>query len=95
MTAPHVPACQETLRNISAYLDGDLDASACDAIEQHSLECPGCAALLDGLRKTVGLCRQAANVELPEDVRERAKAAVRQLLDEPAAAPRSRSQSST
>jgi anti-sigma factor RsiW len=75
-------ACRDTLENISAYLDGELDASACDAIERHSLGCPGCGALLDGLRKTIGLCRQAANVELPEAVRQKARAAVRQLLDE-------------
>lgn len=75
------PACRRTLENISAYLDGELDATACDAIERHSLECPGCAALLDGLRKTIGICR-AANVELPEAVRKKARAAVRQLLDD-------------
>lgn len=82
MTPTHLAACRETLTNISAYLDGELDATACDAIEQHSRGCPGCAALLDGLRTTVGLCRQAANVELPEVVRERARAAVRRLLDD-------------
>lgn len=80
MTPTQRPACRETLQNISAYLDGELDATACDAIERHSLGCPGCAALLDGLRKTVGLCRQAANVELPDAVRQRARAAVRRLL---------------
>lgn len=82
MTSTPIPACRDTLENISAYLDGELDATACDAIETHSLGCAGCAALLDGLRKTVGLCREAANVELPHAVRERARAAVRQLLDD-------------
>jgi anti-sigma factor RsiW len=82
MTPTHLPACRETLQSISAYLDGELDATACEAIERHSLGCPGCAALLDGLRKTAGLCRQAAKFELPEAVRERARAAVRQLLDQ-------------
>jgi anti-sigma factor RsiW len=80
MSTTHTPACRETLQQISAYLDGELDATACERIEQHSLTCPGCAALVDGLRKTVGLCRQAADAELPDAVRERAKSAVRQLL---------------
>ncbi|MDR1989924.1 MAG: zf-HC2 domain-containing protein [Acidobacteriaceae bacterium] len=78
MTRP----CRDTLENISAYLDGELDARACEAIEQHSRTCPGCAAFVDGLRQTVGLCRQAANTELPEAVRQRASAAIRQLLDD-------------
>lgn len=80
MTTPHTSACRETLQDISAYLDGDLDAAACHAIERHARGCPGCAAALDGLRQTVGLCRQAADVPMPEAVRARARAAVRQLL---------------
>ena len=36
---------------------------------------------VDGLRETVGLCRQAGSVPLPDDVRQRARARVRQLLD--------------
>jgi anti-sigma factor RsiW len=82
MTTPRSPACRETLQNISAYLDGDLDPTACLVIEQHSLVCPGCAALVDGLRTTVGLCHQAGDVALPEAVRERAKVAVQRLLDD-------------
>jgi anti-sigma factor RsiW len=82
MTTPHPSACRETLQDISAYLDGDLDAVACGAIERHARGCPGCAATLEGLRKTVGLCRQAADVAMPDAVRARARAAVRQLLAE-------------
>lgn len=79
---PTLPPCRDTLHNISAYLDGELDETACEAIEQHSLGCPGCGALVGSLRRTVGLCRQAAGVELPDAVRERARTAVRQLLDQ-------------
>jgi anti-sigma factor RsiW len=82
MTSTPLRVCRTTLQNVSAYLDGELDATACEAIERHGLGCPGCAALLDGLRNTVGLCRQMADVELPEAVRQRAKAAVRQLLND-------------
>lgn len=77
-----VSPCRETLRNISAYLDGELQASACEVIEQHSLGCPGCAALIGGLRQTIGLCRQGASAEVPAAVRERAHSAMRELLDQ-------------
>jgi anti-sigma factor RsiW len=73
--------CKEVLTNISNYLDGELDRTACDAIERHCLDCPSCAAVVNGLRETVGLCRQAAAVPLPDGVRERARDSVRQLLD--------------
>jgi anti-sigma factor RsiW len=73
--------CKEVLGNISRYLDRELETTACDAIEQHCLECAGCAALVAGLRDTVGLCREAGAAELPDAVRQRARDSVRQLLD--------------
>lgn len=74
-------ACQTILANISGYLDGELEATACDRIEQHCRDCASCAALVAGLRDTVGLCRDAGSRELPENVRRRAQASVRRLLD--------------
>jgi anti-sigma factor RsiW len=78
---PALTTCKEVLANISGYLDGELDTTACDAIEQHCVTCSSCAALVNGLRKTVGLCRQAGTVPLPDEVRRRARESVRQLLD--------------
>jgi anti-sigma factor RsiW len=77
--------CRTTLEAISAYLDGDLEATACDAIERHCQECARCAVLVAGLRETVGLCRQAS-VPFPDSVRRRARESVRRLLDEDRAA---------
>jgi anti-sigma factor RsiW len=75
------PECAAILSNISAFLDGELDATACAAIEVHCASCARCAPLVDGLRRTIGLCRNAADTPLPDAVRARAQAAVRQLLD--------------
>ena len=74
--------CDEVLANISRYLDRELNTTACDAIERHCLACASCAALVTSLRETVGLCRQAGTVPLPEDVRQRARESVRRLLDQ-------------
>jgi anti-sigma factor RsiW len=73
--------CRAILANISAYLDGELQATACEAIEQHCQGCGSCAALVSGLRETVGLCRAAASTPLPEPVRQRARDSVRELLE--------------
>lgn len=73
--------CRTILANISAYLDRELEATACVTIEQHCRGCANCAALVSGLRETVGLCREAASVPLPEAVRQRARESVRELLD--------------
>jgi anti-sigma factor RsiW len=80
MSRSDAPPCRETLENVSAYLDGELDRATCDTIERHSRACPGCAALVEDLRSTLGLCKQAAEAGLPDAVRERARAAVELLL---------------
>lgn len=81
MTLP-INTCRDVLANISGYLDRELDRTACAAIEQHCLACPSCAALVKGLQETIGLCRQAATVPLPEAVRQRARERVRHLLEQ-------------
>jgi anti-sigma factor RsiW len=75
--------CKEIMANISGYLDGELATTACDAIEEHCRTCPSCAAIVESLRETVGLCRRAASTPLPDAVRERARENVRRLLDQP------------
>jgi anti-sigma factor RsiW len=81
MTESTSRECQEIVAGIAAYLDGEIDAAACNAIEGHCRNCERCAALVRGLRETVGLCRQAASAPLPESVRQRARDSVRRLLD--------------
>ena len=81
MTTALSAECRRLLASVSAYLDGDLDASSCESIETHCASCAACADLVAGLRETVGLCRQAGSVPVPESVRRRARARVRRLLD--------------
>lgn len=80
MTEGMTPACERMLSAISAYLDGDLDATQCDEIERHCSGCPECAAVIGSLRQTVGLCRDAAQAPLPDAVRTRALESIRRLL---------------
>jgi anti-sigma factor RsiW len=72
--------CSAMLAHISAYLDGDLDAAECQTIELHCRNCSRCAALVEGLRETIGLCREAGSTPLPESVRQRARASIARLL---------------
>ena len=74
-------ACQDVLRRISAYLDGDLPAPACHEIDAHCRDCPECTTLIDGLRRTIGLCQEAGRAPLPKSVRSRARDSVRRLLN--------------
>ncbi len=77
---PVDPTCRRTLADISAYLDGELDDSACELIRRHCRGCRECRALVEGLRETIGLCRKAGEASLPAAVRRRARSRVRRLL---------------
>jgi anti-sigma factor (TIGR02949 family) len=80
MSDPSTPDCRTILTNISAYLDGELDATACDEIERHCQACASCSELVEGLRQTIGLCRRAGETPLPDAIRQRARDRVRLLL---------------
>ena len=77
------PECQAILADISAYLDGDLDDLACETIERHCSTCASCAAIVESLKNTAGLCRRLGSAPLPPAVLERARASLRRLLDKP------------
>ena len=81
MTSGLSEKCRRVLASVSLYLDGDLDATACESIEAHCRDCTECAEVIAGLRKTVGLCRQAGSLPIPEAVRQRALASVKRLLE--------------
>ena len=61
MTTPLSGECRRVLASVSSYLDGDLDPRTCESIEAHCMACAHCAAVIAGLRETVGLCRRAGS----------------------------------
>ncbi|MEQ1729252.1 MAG: zf-HC2 domain-containing protein [Vicinamibacterales bacterium] len=80
MTDAGKPDCAAVLGGISAYLDGELEATECDAIEEHCRSCADCSEVVKGLRDTIGLCRGAVVAELPEPVKVKAQASIARLL---------------
>lgn len=80
MTDVPNPECAAVLGGISAYLDGELETTECEAIERHCQACASCAAVIAGLRDTIGLCRGAVVEELPDVVRRKAQDSIAQLL---------------
>jgi len=81
MNEPANPDCAAILASISAFLDGELGAIECADIERHCARCPNCGTLVEGLRHTIGLCREIGTGPLPEAVRERARESAQRLLD--------------
>jgi anti-sigma factor RsiW len=92
MTQAIDESCRAMLAHVSAYLDGELDRTECEAIDRHCRECPQCTAIIAGLRRTIGLCREAGRAPLPDAVRVRARQRISRLLEagRPSRSPRRR-----
>ena len=80
MTLKTEVTCDTLLAQLSSYLDGELPELTCAVIEQHAGLCDQCGRLIEEFRTATGLCRSAGTAPLPDDVRARAKARVRELL---------------
>jgi len=72
--------CKTVIREISNYLDGDLELSAKQELERHLEHCDDCRMTLDQTRLTVDVFCDDEPVELPADVKSRLHEALRRKL---------------
>ncbi|MGD0574436.1 MAG: zf-HC2 domain-containing protein [Anaerolineales bacterium] len=63
--------CRRLLGSFSAYLDGETEARACQAIETHLASCEDCRVVVDTLRRTISLVHQSPLPGLPLAARQR------------------------
>jgi hypothetical protein len=57
--------CEHVRREISNYIDGDVDASLRSSMEEHFRTCKRCASLLAGTRNVVALYGDERMLEVP------------------------------
>ena len=69
--------CKKHFKRISEYLDGELDEQTCKEIESSLKECPECLECLHSLKKTIQLCKEAEEEEMPTDMKDRLRANLR------------------
>ncbi len=62
--------CKQLMAQLSNFLDGELDPALCEKIEQHLATCPMCPIVVDTIKKTISLYRDAPQQEIPPDVRQ-------------------------
>jgi anti-sigma factor RsiW len=58
-------SCEHVWREVSNYLDGEVDAELRAAVEEHVRGCRRCAAVLDGTRNVLQLIGDERVLELP------------------------------
>ncbi len=83
MTRPSprtVRPCLRRLGKLSAYLDRELPAAACEEIRQHMARCGDCRIVLKTLKKTIALCRQAPTKRLSRAAMTRVLRAIRKEI---------------
>ena len=72
--------CKGVVREISNYLDGELEPSLRRELKQHLDDCEDCRLVVDQTKLTVEIFCDKQPVELPSDVRTRLHDALRKKL---------------
>ena len=60
-----VVTCEDVWREISNYLEEDLDPALKLAMEEHFAQCAHCSSVRDGMRNVIGLYGDKAMLPLP------------------------------
>lgn len=62
--------CEEVIRELSNYIDGELDPGLRQALELHLEHCDDCRIVVNTARKTIELYCGKDPVPLPADVQQ-------------------------
>jgi len=72
--------CRSIIREISDYLDGEIELSEKQELERHLEDCIDCKMVVDQTRLTVDVFCDSKPVELPADVKFRLHDALHRRL---------------
>lgn len=72
--------CKGVIREVSNYIDGELDHTIRQELERHLEHCEDCALILDQTRKSIEILCDSEPIPLSADVQSRLRAALRDKL---------------
>ena len=72
--------CKGVIRELSNYIDGDLEPAMKEELERHLSHCEDCSMIVDQTRKTIELYCNSEPVALPDEVRQRLHASLRKKM---------------
>ncbi len=75
--------CPDVLSLYSRHLEGEIEASVCQAMQAHVEACPRCSAVCDSLKQTLALCGAASTAQVPPEVQQAVRRALREFLADP------------
>jgi hypothetical protein len=59
--------CDELLKAMNDFVDGDVEPGVCEEFEKHLSGCNPCQIVVDNIRKTITLYQDGEPYPLPED----------------------------
>lgn len=72
--------CQSVVRELSNFIDGELDGTMMLELERHLNDCADCRLVIDQTKKTINIFCDCEPIELPGEVRNRLHEALRRKL---------------
>ncbi|MFI5058618.1 MAG: anti-sigma factor family protein [Candidatus Acidiferrales bacterium] len=74
--------CKGVIRELSNYIDGDLDLAMKQELERHLGHCKDCTMIVDQTKKTVEIFCDSEPIALPSDMRARLHEALHHKMKE-------------
>jgi len=72
--------CKGVIRELSNYIDGDLDPVVKQELEHHLAHCEDCTMIVDQTKKTIEILCGSQIVSLSADARSRLHAKLREKI---------------
>jgi anti-sigma factor RsiW len=69
--------CEELLKALNEYVDGNVDLAICAEFEEHLADCNPCQVVVDNIRQTIALYRAGEPYPMPEQFHDRLQQALR------------------
>lgn len=76
---PDADGCPDIVALFSRFLEGEIGPSECAAMQAHVDTCKRCNAACESLKHTLKVCRSESHDEIPADVQELVRKALRQV----------------
>jgi RNA polymerase sigma-70 factor (ECF subfamily) len=77
--APATGGCPDVVTLFSQYVEGDIGPVECEAMQRHVASCERCNAACESLKHTLAMCNAESRADVPPDVQELVRNALRAL----------------
>jgi anti-sigma factor RsiW len=74
--------CEELLKTLNEYVDGNIDPAVCEHFEEHLAGCNPCQVVVDNIRKTITLYKEGEPYPMPKEFHDSLRATLRARWNE-------------